>query len=137
MANGVPSRAKTFRNLALFCLAVAAVGVFVPLPSDFNILFGIFGALGALGFGVAWLLAPRPLPNEAPDVIGEIASGYFEQDGLCFAPAFTVEDGLCWFTVYCQNRYNRRGRGTAVFIPMEGVSKAGAHEVPPINVDIG
>ena len=137
MAQTLSSQATTYRNVAVFSLAVAAVGILAPLPTDFRMTLGIFGTMGAAGFGLAWLCAPRPLRSEAPDVLGQVAGGYFERDGLCFAPRLVVEDGLCWFTVYCQNRFAHPAHGTAWFVPMEGMRNRGPHEVLPIAVDIG
>jgi hypothetical protein len=136
MASGAPTPATTFRNIALFFLAVAAAGILLPLPGDLRFLLGAFGIMIALWAGWNWLVAPRPLAHEAPDVIGERVGRYYERDGVCFAPRLEVIDGLCWFHVYVQNRYATPATGTAYFIPMEGTSKNGPHDVPPVTVDI-
>ena len=128
---------STFRNIALFFFAVAVLGILLPLPGDWKFLLVMFGGMIALGAGWKWLVAPRPLEDEAPDVLAERVGGYYEREGLCFAPRLEVVDGLCWFTVYAQNRYSLPAAGTAYFVPMEGTSKGGAHDVPPVTVDIG
>ena len=138
MGAEVHSQAKTFRNVALFFAAWVLVCVLVPFDTDLRIGFGILGGLGALGFTLAWLLAPRPLAVEAPDVLAGVAPDCFECDGLCFAPTLEVADGLCWFNVYCQNRYDRPCRATVGFIPMEGLSRSPGepNDVPPLITEL-
>jgi len=83
MGAEVHSQAKTFRNVALFFAAWVLVCVLVPFDTDLRIGFGILGGLGALGFTLAWLLAPRPLAVEAPDVLAGVAPD-------CFAAAMSA-----------------------------------------------
>ena len=135
MVDGVPSPATTYRNVAIFFLLVFLVGCLAPLPTDWRILLGLAGGIGAACCGWAWLAAPRPLAIEAPDLLAELGGGYFERDGLCFLPRLVVDGGLCWFNVYCQNRYDRPVTARAFFVPMEGTSKTGNHDVPPVTVD--
>ena len=45
-----------------------------------------------------------------------------------------MADGVCWFNVYCQNRYDRACRANLGFIPMEGLSRSPDRpsDVPPV-----
>jgi hypothetical protein len=132
-------RGKTFRDVALFCLACVVISFAVPLPAELRMGLGILGSMGAGGFGLAWLFAPRPLAREAPDVLAELVDHYFECDGLCFVPTLEVIDGICWFNVYCQNRYERPCRAALAFIPMEGMARSSDQrsDVPPLVTNVG
>ena len=124
------------RNATLL-FAAAAIVVFFVLPDRWGA--PLAGGLAIIAFflGRHWLLTGQSRTRyEAPDILAEqVGPGYFERTGLHFAPRLSVTDGLCWFHVFCQNRYAKTCTGTIYFIPMEGRSKAGYAEVPPIVAD--
>lgn len=138
MSNQSPQPSRTYRNVALFFLALSVVAWAAPLPTDWTPPFKIVLPLATLAFASAWLYNRTPTFEEAPDVLGGIFPAYFERDGLCFAPELLAEDGVCWFNVYCQNRYDRPCRGTVYFFPMEGTSATPGQpsEVQPMIAEI-
>ena len=135
MASEVEERSATYLRLCVICIVAATVGSLMSMPSGLDSLMAVVGVLGALVFGIAWLRVRRRR-DEPPDMLAELVGGYYERDGLCFAPHLQVSGDLCWFTVYCQNCYSERIVGQISFLPLEGMSTAGAHDVPPITVDV-
>jgi len=124
MAQQAMSREKLYRNLALLFLACLITACVVPMEAELAVGLGTIGAAGAGGFALAWLFAKPARGPEAPDLLPGVADRYFERDGLCFASKIAVCDGLCWFHVYFQNRYDRPCRGTLYFVPLDGMSRS-------------
>ena len=135
MATDLAERTTTYQRLLVVSIVAAAAGFLVRLPSGLDTLMAVVGSLGTVGFALAWFLA-RPRRDEPPDVLAELTGTYYERDGLCFAPKLVVASNLCWFTVYCQNCYSEPIVATVSFVPMEGMSTAGAHDVPPVTVHV-
>jgi hypothetical protein len=132
------SNRATYRGLTLALLLAAGVCWIIPGNHDPVVMLALMFTAGTILAGLAWLFSQRPAKREAPDILAERVGTYFESDGLCFAARLSVEDGLCWFNVFCQNRYARPVQGTLYFIPMEGVAKekGGRHDVEPLMVDV-
>jgi hypothetical protein len=125
---------RSRRNASLFFVAAAVV--LWLLPVDWNTFPAIITSLIAAGAGIYWLATPQPRTDPAPDLLAEEFDSYFERDGLCFAARLETRDGLCFFDIFCQNQWSGECEGTIYFIPMEGTSPDGAHDVPPIETDV-
>src|SRR5215218_2099358 len=139
MPDDEPRKGATYRRICMFFLVLAVAAWVAPVPTDWVLPLRFFAPFGAVCFFVAWVMAgPGPRAGEPPDLLRAIVGGYFERDGLCFGPRLGAADGVCWFRVHFQNRYARGCRGTAWFVPMEGLSKLDAqpHDVPPIAATV-
>ena len=129
-------RTARLRNATLLFVA-AAIIMFATLPSAWGAPLAGGSLIIAMFLGRHWLLTGQSRTRfESPDILAEhVGPDYFERTGLHFAPRLTVTSGLCWFEVFCQNRYAKPCTGTMYFIPMEGGATAGPLEVLPIAAD--
>jgi hypothetical protein len=62
--------------------------------------------------------------------------GYFERDGLCFAPVIEILDGVCWISIYFQNRYASPCTCGIQLLPPRRAFWVGRHNLPPIHAVI-
>jgi hypothetical protein len=134
--NDPQSQRSIYRGLTLFCIAASAIAWVVPIGGEMIWVLRTFPILGIFAFGWKWLSSPGAIDDAIPDVLGERFGRYYEREGLCFAPQLTVEDGECWFNMFCQNRSAKRCTGSIYFVPMEGLAKTGDHEVLPFYTDV-
>ena len=134
----MPSEATAnYRGVFLFFTVLALIAWAAPVRQDWIITPRLMLVVLALGAGWMWLIHPPAGKHEPPDVLRDRIGDYYERDGLCFALTLALAEGLCWFRIFCQNRYGGECVGTIYFIPMEGMSKTGSrHEVPPVVVDV-
>lgn len=125
-----------FRDMALAIVSLAVVVLLLPIAGDFGEIasFGLF--LVAFALGAVWFLATPTAAHEAEDVLGDRFGSYFEGEGLCFAAEFIVHDGVCWVSIFYQNRYNANCSSRAYIVPMEGWSVDGLNDVPPVVAEI-
>jgi len=121
------------RKVCLFAIALAFVAGFTPFSRHATI--AAFATFLALASGWMWMTSPDPLRNDVPDALVGY-SPFFERNGFCFVPQLNVRDGLCWFDVYFQTRWSGNCQAELYFIPMEGMSSDGNHQVQPISVKI-
>lgn len=98
---------KAILQFLLIATVIATVGLWaIPQHPD-AILWGFRIAVPLIGLGAGLLLWRNWHRKEMlPDLLSEVTRTYFERDGLCFAPGFSVVDGLCYVSVFFQNRYS-------------------------------
>ena len=66
---------------------------------------------------ILWALYRR---DKAPDFLRQVAGGYFERTGFCFAIVPTVQQGTCFLNLFFQNRYSKACRAQVVIHPSQG-----------------
>ncbi len=116
--------------------ALAVIAWLLPIEGDFGQLlpYGLF--FTAFVIGAVWFVSTPTAAHEAEDVLGERFGSYFEGDGLCFVAVFATHDGVCWLSVFYQNRYNAGCASRVYIVPMEGWSTEGLNDVPPMIAEI-
>ena len=129
---------SAYRNAFFVLLLLGFVIPMAPGLGDWTSMLDLLIWMLAIGCAFKWAFSFPPRATiEAPDILARMTGSYFERDGLCFAASLGVEEGLCWFRVLVQNRFDQVCNASIFYIPMEGVSEDGKpHEVPPVMLNI-
>jgi hypothetical protein len=128
---------NTPRNIFLATLALICVAWMIPGDSELLYVLRLPLIPLLLVFGLMWMARIKPKARwEAPDLLRERFTELFDRDGLSFQAVCSVQDARCTFEIYYQNRFANRCVAKLYFIPMEGASREGPPDVPPIRADV-
>ena len=103
----------------IIALIVAAFACFDDQPNRTLWILRVSAPLVA-GLSLAAILKLHLRRDIAHDYLQDAFGGYFNRDGICFAFATDVIDGICQFHAYYQNQYERPCVGRIALRPARG-----------------
>jgi len=125
-------------QLVLAVSIFGSIGVWT-VPRASNAIWGwrIGFAIAILVTGFIWYRAANRKEN-FPDLLAQAihSYSYFERDGLCFAPVIHAVQGICWISIYFQNRYANPCTCRIRMLPPPRSFWFGRHDLPPINAEL-
>jgi hypothetical protein len=97
--------------------------------------------VGGMLLTAAFLYRPKtPFDPVVPDLLDEKFGPYFDQDGFSFVPSLATSQNesssLACFRIAYQNRWSGDCVAKVMCWPVDGWSKTGQHEVPPVTPTI-
>lgn len=131
---------KAVVQLLLIVFGIAAL-MFWLMPQRADALVWMLRVTLSVGtVGIAYLLFRVARRQDlAPDILRQQFGTYFERDGLCFVPVFTLsrdEGDACSFTIFFQNRYSGPCTCDLIVRPMAKSFRFKRPDVPMVAVQI-
>lgn len=120
---GQSARAVLTVLMLFIPLAALLTGALPDPPAQAGPILWTLRILLPLAFvaGVWALVASARRKDRLPDFLSQHVSHFFERDGFCFAIRPIASDGVCFFELLYQNRYDRPSEARVVI--SRGVSR--------------